>query len=65
MPDPKATDAQIEADPVIDTRLVRKLAGILTATGLTEIEVEQGALRIRVARQASQITMAAPLPVAA
>ncbi len=64
MPDPKATDAQIEADPVIDTRLVRKLAGILTATGLTEIEVEQGALRIRVARQASQITMAAPLPVA-
>lgn len=27
----------------IDPRLVRKLADILTDTGLTEIEVEQGA----------------------
>ena len=40
----------------IDTRLVRKLADILNATDLTEIEVEQGDLKIRVARE---ITMAA------
>lgn len=33
----------------IDTRLVRKLAGILKETGLTEIEVEGGGQRIRVA----------------
>jgi acetyl-CoA carboxylase biotin carboxyl carrier protein len=35
----------------IDTKLVRKLADILKDTGLTEIEVEQGELRIRVARE--------------
>ena len=34
----------------IDARLVRKLAAILNDTGLTEIEVEQGDLRIKVAR---------------
>jgi acetyl-CoA carboxylase biotin carboxyl carrier protein len=44
MPDPKAP-----ADP-IDARLVRRLAAILNDTGLTEIEVERGDLRIRVAR---------------
>ena len=60
MPDPKGADADTEADSAIDTRLVRKLAGILTATGLTEIEVEKGGLRIKVARQAGQIVTAAP-----
>ena len=44
MPDNKAS-----ADP-IDARLVRRLAAILDATGLTEIEVERGDLRIKVAR---------------
>lgn len=44
----------------IDTRLVRKLAGILKETDLTEIEVERGDLRIRVARE---LTVAAA-PVA-
>ena len=49
------------ADP-IDSRLVRKLADILTDTGLTEIEVEHGGLRIKVARTvtAAQVTYAAP-----
>jgi acetyl-CoA carboxylase biotin carboxyl carrier protein len=47
-------------DP-IDTRLVRKLAGILKDTGLSEIEVERGDLRIRVARELT----AAPLIPAA
>lgn len=38
----------------IDPRLVRRLAGILRETDLTEIEVEQGELRIRVARETGQ-----------
>jgi acetyl-CoA carboxylase biotin carboxyl carrier protein len=54
----------------IDTKLVRKLAEILKDTGLSEIEVEQGELRIRVAREltvqaAPQVYAAAPAPVAA
>jgi acetyl-CoA carboxylase biotin carboxyl carrier protein len=59
MPEPKAP-----ADP-IDARLVRRLAAILNDTGLTEIEVERGDLRIKVARSpAPTITAAAPAPVA-
>src|SRR4051794_5319270 len=55
-------------DP-IDARLVRRLAMILNDTGLTEIEVERGELRIRVARQvtvaaAPTVTMAAPIAAA-
>jgi len=50
-------------DP-IDARLVRKLADILHDTGLTEIEVERGDLKIRVARSvtvsAQAIEVAAP-----
>jgi len=46
------------SDP-IDTRLVRRLAGILNDTGLSEIEVERGDLKIRVAREPAQ--MAAPV----
>ena len=34
----------------IDTRLVRKLADILTETNLSEIEVEHDGLKIRVAK---------------
>ena len=45
-------------DP-IDTRLVRRLAGILNDTGLSEIEVERGGLKIRVCRTMT----AAPAPV--
>jgi len=53
----------------IDTKLVRKLADILKDTGLSEIEVEQGELRIRVAREltvhAAPQVYAAPSAVAA
>lgn len=53
----------------IDPKLVRKLADILTDTGLTEIEVEQGGLKIRVARQVTMsqapVTYAAPVAAAA
>lgn len=48
-------------DPqAIDTRVVRKLADILKDTGLTEIEVESGGLKIRVAREVTVQHMAAP-----
>jgi acetyl-CoA carboxylase biotin carboxyl carrier protein len=68
------TSPKAPADP-FDARLVRKLADILTETGLSEIEVEHGALKIRVAKQltaapvhhvAAPVAMAAaPAPVAA
>jgi acetyl-CoA carboxylase biotin carboxyl carrier protein len=66
----KATAADIDAQG-IDTKLVRKLADILSETGLTEIEVAQGELKIRVSRggvaaPAAPVTYhAAPAPVAA
>ena len=44
-----ASTPKAPADP-IDARLVRKLADILTDTGLSEIEVEHSGLKIRVAR---------------
>ncbi len=50
-----------------DTKLVRELAKILNDTGLTEIEMEKGSLKIRVAKGGGQIVqaMAAPAPIAA
>ena len=73
MNDSKAP-ASKDATGSIDPKLVRKLADILTDTGLTEIEVEQGGLKIRVAREiaitaqpvhyaaaAAQAPMAAPV----
>lgn len=49
----------------VDTALVRELADMLSETGLTEIEVEDGERKIRVARGAVAAPMAAPAPVAA
>jgi acetyl-CoA carboxylase biotin carboxyl carrier protein len=55
------------ADP-IDARLVRRLADILTETGLSEIEVEHLGLKIRVAKTLTaapmQMMHAAPVAVA-
>ncbi|MCP4314599.1 MAG: acetyl-CoA carboxylase biotin carboxyl carrier protein [Hyphomicrobiales bacterium] len=45
----------------IDQDLVRDLANILNETDLTEIEVEQDDLRIRVSRGGTPIAQAAPL----
>ena len=59
---PVAKDPSDES--AIDTRLVRKLAGILTDTGLTEIEVERGALRIRVAKTPAAAVVPAAIPAA-
>jgi acetyl-CoA carboxylase biotin carboxyl carrier protein len=45
----------------IDSKLVRELAELLAETGLTEIEVEDGERKIKVARQAAAVqTFAAP-----
>ncbi|KQS56000.1 acetyl-CoA carboxylase biotin carboxyl carrier protein subunit [Brevundimonas sp. Leaf363] len=60
----------LKNDPVaeIDTGLVRQLADILNDTDLTEIEVERGDLKIRVAREvtvAAAPVAYAPAPVAA
>jgi acetyl-CoA carboxylase biotin carboxyl carrier protein len=51
----------------IDEALIRQLAGLLTETGLTEIEFENDDTRIRVARNvgATVAVSAAPAPVAA
>src|SRR6478735_11305542 len=52
----------------VDTKLIRQLADMLTDTGLTEIEVEDGDRKIRVARHAApagQAVAYAPAPVAA
>lgn len=61
MATPKTPAPKLKNDE-IDTHLVRSLADILNDTDLTEIEVERGDLRIRVARE---ITMAAPVQYAA
>lgn len=60
-----ASSPKAPADP-FDARLVRKLADILTETGLSEIEVEHGELKIRVAKTltAAPVHVAAPTPVA-
>jgi acetyl-CoA carboxylase biotin carboxyl carrier protein len=53
-------------DQPIDPKLVRELARLLTETDLSEIEVEKGDLRIRVARQiAATVQVAAPVAVPA
>jgi acetyl-CoA carboxylase biotin carboxyl carrier protein len=46
----------------IDQQMIRDLAGILDDTNLSEIEVEQGDLRIRVSRQISVQAYAGPAP---
>ncbi len=46
----------------VDQQLIRELAGILNDTNLTEIEVEQGDLRVRVSRQSPAVYGFAPAP---
>lgn len=70
---PAETDREAEASAQrpFDPQLVRELASLLADTDLTEIEVEKGDLRIRVARTVSVVAAApaaAPavvIPVAA
>ena len=78
---PLLAEAKVETPPngdhPFDPDLVRELASLLAATDLTEIEVEKGDLRIRVARTpavqhvapmmaaAAPVAIAAPAPVVA
>ena len=65
---PPPAPARLAPKEAIDTRLVRRLADILKDTDLSEIEVERGDLKIRVARQAAVAMapqlMAAPMMAA-
>jgi|SRR5215469_14182343 len=45
----------------VDADVIRELSDLLTETGLTEIEIEQGGRRIRVARQNSPHISATPV----
>ena len=58
------TDANGDtAQPMrVDTALVRELAELLTANGLTEIEVEDGGRKIKVKREAAAVPGFAPAP---
>ena len=61
------TDKTENGGPMhVDTDLVRQLAELLDATNLTEIEVEDGERKIRVARKisAAAAPVYAPAPVA-
>lgn len=51
----------------VDQELIRQLAALLKETDLSEIEIETGSLKLRVARQVNQVTVpvAAPVAVAA
>jgi acetyl-CoA carboxylase biotin carboxyl carrier protein len=53
------SNAKPPADP-FDALILRRLADILNETGLSEIEVERGDLRIRVARQIHTTMIAQP-----
>lgn len=62
-------DAMAKPEP-FDPELVRELARMVAETDLTEIEVEKGDLRIRVARKVETVAVqvaapAAPVPVLA
>jgi acetyl-CoA carboxylase biotin carboxyl carrier protein len=57
--DPVSKPTESVAAERIDTELVRELAAILNDTELTEIEVERGDLRIRVARGVQGAALAA------
>lgn len=48
--------------PAVDQDLIRDLANILNETDLTEIEVEQDDLRIRVSRAGTPVTAYAQMP---
>ena len=76
MKDVKSIGARIplgkgKSMPTFDSSVIRELSELLTETGLTEIEIEQGGSRLRVVRQAvasyaaeGPVRVAAPFPAA-
>ena len=63
-PSPPAAKAKAATARAFDPDLVREIANLIAETDLTEIEVEKGDLRIRVARTVS-VVAAAPAPAVA
>ncbi len=61
----KGSSEQNEGAMRIDPALVRELAELLDANGLTEIEVEDGDRKIKVAREPAPVMSAAPMAPAA
>ena len=64
-PTKSAPKAASKSSQSTETKLVRDLAKILKDTDLSEIEMEKGSLKIRVARHSAQSYVAAPAPVPA
>ena len=62
-------DASEMSKEGVDQDLIRQLAALLKETDLSEIEIETGSLKLRVARQVGQVSIPvaapAPAPVAA
>ena len=54
-----------ESMPNIDADVIRELAKLLEETGLSELEIEQGGVRVRVARGMMVTAAAAPMAFAA
>ena len=59
-----AAKAGSEDGMQVDTKLVRELADMLSETGLSEIEVEDGTRKIRVSRMMTAVAVAAPAAAA-
>jgi acetyl-CoA carboxylase biotin carboxyl carrier protein len=47
--------------PEVDKDLIRELSALLEETGLSEIEIEQAGMRVRVARQLQTAAIASPV----
>ena len=54
-----------ESMPDIDADVIRELAKLLEETGLSELEIEQGGVRVRVARGTTVVNASAPVMAAA
>ena len=63
VPDARPEDPEPVFGP--DIELIRALAAVLDEAGLTEIEIGEGANRIRIAREAAPGAAPAPVPAAA
>ena len=59
------TADQSKSSKKIESEWIRELAAILEETGLTEIEIEKDAVRLRVARQGAPVANYAAAPPAA
>jgi acetyl-CoA carboxylase biotin carboxyl carrier protein len=59
--EPVTADDKKKSNAIVDEDVVRTLARLLDETRLTEIEIEQRGLRVRIARQ-NAVTYVPPLP---